>query len=220
LRCNRLGGTTGRMKPTHKHGTRPGPLTALGLVAVALLIAGCGGGSTSNRGVAQLHTNTASSATTGTGLASPGPSSPEAAMLAYANCMHSNGEPNYPDPKPGGGSGRVPVGGPLSSPALKAAQTKCQKLVPDGGPPAPGSTEHPSAQTVARYLKVAQCMRTHGVPDFPDPTTSIPSNPPVAGIGEISDIESVILLFPRKIDMKSPLFTRAAATCAFPLHNH
>jgi hypothetical protein len=36
----------------------------------------------------------------------------------------------------------------------------------------------------------------------------------------ISDIEGVILIFPSTIDQRSPIFTRAAATCAFPLHNH
>jgi len=71
-------------------------------------------------------------------------------------------------------------------------------------------------------LKVAQCMRRHGVHDFPDPTTTVPSNPraAVGGNGVISDIDGVILVFPGTIDEQSPLFTRAAATCHFPLHNH
>jgi hypothetical protein len=64
-------------------------------------------------------------------------------------------------------------------------------------------------------------MRSHGVPNFPDPTISVPpkSNLPVGG-GEVSDIEGVILVFPHTIDTQSPVFTRAAAACAFPLHNH
>ena len=63
-------------------------------------------------------------------------------------------------------------------------------------------------------------MRQHGVSDFPDPRTSAPPNPLGSGVGEISDIEGVILLFPSTIDQQSPVFTRAAAACAFPLHNH
>ena len=64
-------------------------------------------------------------------------------------------------------------------------------------------------------------MRRHGVPDFPDPRTSVPSNPfGSARAGVISDIEGVILIFPGTIDQQSPAFTRAAAACAFPLHNH
>ena len=65
-------------------------------------------------------------------------------------------------------------------------------------------------------------MRSHGVPDFPDPRTSVPSNlHPPAGAGSfvISDIEGVILVM-GSIDTQSPAFTRAAAACAFPLHNH
>ena len=62
----------------------------------------------------------------------------------------------------------------------------------------------------------------HGIPQFPDPRTSVPSNPfgSGSGYGVISDIEGVILVFPSTIDEQSPAFTHAAAACAFPLHNH
>jgi hypothetical protein len=64
-------------------------------------------------------------------------------------------------------------------------------------------------------------MRRHGVADFPDPRTSVPSNPfPSGSTGVISDIDGVILVFPDTIDTRSPMFTRAAAACRFPLHNH
>ena len=63
-------------------------------------------------------------------------------------------------------------------------------------------------------------MRQHGVSQFPDPRTSVPSNPSAPRQRVISDIEGVILLFPSTIDKQSPVFTRAAAACAFPLHNH
>ena len=64
-------------------------------------------------------------------------------------------------------------------------------------------------------------MRRNGVYDFPDPRTSVPSNPFGSGVRRvISDIEGVILIFPSTIDQQSPAFTRAAAACAFPLHNH
>jgi hypothetical protein len=91
--------------------------------------------------------------------------------------------------------------------------------MPGGGFPGPGSTTHPSAQALAQMLKVAQCMRRHGISGFPDPTTSIPSNPPAGG-GVISDRDGVILVFPARLDMQSPLFVRAAAACGFQLTNH
>ena len=44
------------------------------------------------------------------------------------------------------------------------------------GFPGPGSTTHPSAQTMAHWRAVAQCMRQHGVSGLSRPTTSVPSN--------------------------------------------
>ena len=49
---------------------------------------------------------------------------------------------------------------------------------PSSAFPAPGSTTHPSAQTMAHWRDVAQCMREHGVSGFPDPTTSVPLQRP------------------------------------------
>lgn len=187
------------------------------LAAVAVLLVGCGS-SSSSPGVAQLSSNT-SSAATGDGAASPGSGSPETAALALAECMRANGVPNFPDPKAGGGFlFHTGTGVDPSSPAFKAAQAKCKRFLPEG----PGSGSPPSAQTLAHYLTIAKCMRRHSISDFPDPRTTAPSNPRAAlgGSGVISDIEGVILIFPSTIDEQSPVFTRAAAACAFPLHNH
>jgi len=103
-----------------------------------------------------------------------------------------------------------------------AAQAKCDKLLPGGGFPAPGTNmhTHPSTELLRHWVKVAQCMRRHGVYDFPDPSSSIPSDPAAAGVGVISDRDGVILLFPRTLDEQSPQFTRAAAACGFRLTNH
>jgi hypothetical protein len=140
-------------------------------------------------------------------------------LLRFAECMRSHGVPDFPDPSSGGGFviGRE-SGIDRSSPAFEAARAKCWKLLPGGGPPGPGSTTHPSGPTFAHFVKVAQCMRRHGVADFPDPRTSVPSN--FGGRGVISDIDGVILVFPASIDTQSPVFTRAANACGFPLHHH
>jgi hypothetical protein len=133
--------------------------------------------------------------------------------------MRSNGIPNFPDPTPGGGLFfQRGAGIDPSSPAFKAAQAKCRKLLPGGGPPGPGTQTNPSPQALAQMVKVAQCMRRHGISNFPDPRTSVPSN--LAGARMISIIDGVVLVFPATIDEQSPLFTRAAAACNFPLHNH
>jgi hypothetical protein len=223
------------------------PLRARQLAAAALLsavlVAGCGGGSgsptvanvgspttsTSSRSddtttpaTSRIATTSQSSTATSNGGASSSPptqASLEADELAFARCMRANGVPNFPDPSAEGGfKFAVPVGGP-SSPVFRAAQSKCNKLLPGGGLAGPGSGPAPSAQALAHWVRVAQCMRRHGVFNFPDPRTTVPSHPPSGG-GVISDRDGVILVFPHTIDEQSALFTRAAAACGFQLTNH
>ena len=192
---------------------------AAGLAGVALALAGCGG--SSSPGVAHLSSGkgTSLAGSESNGFPPESTASPEQAGVAFSKCMRASGVPNFPDPTAGGGLS-LPAGMNPSSPAFKAAQAKCRKLLPGGGPPGPGSSTNPSPRTLARFLRIAQCMREHGVYDFPDPQTSVPSNPFGSGrAGVISDIEGVILIFPGTIDQQSPMFTRASAACAFPLHN-
>ncbi len=196
--------------------------------AAAIVLAGCGGSKSPS--VASFATTASSSAPgstdtsreTGSG-ASGSQTQLQQAVLKFAQCMRANGVHNFPDPSPGGGFVfRAGSGFDPSSPAVKAAQAKCQELLPGGGPPGPGTVTHPSPQWLAHMVKVAQCMRRHGISDFPDPRTSVPSNPFPAdsGGGVISDIDGVILVFPATIDTQSALFTRAAVVCQFPVHNH
>jgi signal transduction histidine kinase len=81
------------------------------------------------------------------------------------------------------------------------------------GPPGPGSTTQPSAQTMTYWRTVAQCMRQRGVSRFPNPTTSVPSH--LHDIGEVSDRDGAILVIPTTINMQSAAFTQAAGTCGF-----
>jgi hypothetical protein len=196
-------------------------LIAASLLSVAPAVAGCGGSSSPS--VAHLSSGKTSSAPSpaGSGSAPESTANPQQALIAFAKCMRSNGLPNFPDPNGSGGFAfHASAEMNPSSPAFKAAQAKCRKLMPGGGPPGPGSTTNPSPQTLAKMLNIARCMRQHGIYDFPDPRTSVPSNPFPSGTGVISDIEGVILVFPSTIDQQSPAFTGAAAACAFPLHNH
>jgi hypothetical protein len=192
------------------------------LLLLVLLAAGCGASKSPSIANLTTTTSTTTSHTSATGSGSPESQTQlQQDALKYSECMRANGEPNFPDPQPGGGflfqagSGVNP-----SSPAFAAAHAKCQKLMPLGGL-APGTTTHPSTQWLAQMVKAAQCMRAHGVPGFPDPRTSIPSNPfGAGGAGVISNIEGVIFVFPHTLDMQSPAFVHAAAVCKFPLHNH
>jgi hypothetical protein len=86
--------------------------------------------------------------------------------LAFANCMRSHGVPSFPDP--GGGGGGIQLDGTgvnPQSPAFKSARKACVGLLP-GRPGAPEATE---GQFLAA-LKFSRCVRSHGLPDFPDPT--------------------------------------------------
>ena len=63
------------------------------------------------------------------------------------------------------GSGNQPVN---AQPSGLGSRT------PPGGFPAPGAKTHPTAQTMAYWRSVAQCMHRHGISRFPAPSNSIP----------------------------------------------
>jgi hypothetical protein len=145
-------------------------------VGFAWLAAGCGGSSGSH--VAQLRTTTQSSSTSSSATSA---ASAQAQRVAFSGCMRSRGVPNYPDPD---SSGQLPKGGAeqfgVSSSRYQAAQHACQQLLPTGGSlhqqeyQCMQNSDCPSAlvqQMLGADRKLARCMRSHGVPNFPDPTT-------------------------------------------------
>jgi hypothetical protein len=95
-----------------------------------------------------------------------GTGSGDTLALQFADCMRSHGVPTFPDPgSPGGGPGSNSAIN-KQSPAFVSAEQACNKLQPGGRPK---GTPLPEAQRVAA-LAWAQCIRTHGVPELPDPT--------------------------------------------------
>lgn len=152
--------------------------------AGALALAGCGG------------------ATLPAGATNPSSSN---SPIALSNCMRSHGVPNFPDATGGGLTVTQVVGGAsmtidgitFSGPAFQAAEKACKKYLPFGGGQPPSLT----ASQKRRILLRAQCMRTHGVPNFPDPTfpaTGGPKAPPPARSG---------------VNPESPAFKHAAQAC-------
>jgi hypothetical protein len=93
--------------------------------------------------------------------------------LAFAKCMRSHGVSNFPDPTSGElrlqvqktpnstSVNGVEVNGPVFQSALEA----CRSYLPNGGHPSAAQTAHAKAQALA----MSRCMRSHGVPNFPDP---------------------------------------------------
>jgi hypothetical protein len=188
-------------------------LLALATVLTGLLVAGCGGGSGSRAASKVAAASASPSAAPGAAAASE--AGPPGA-LAFAKCMRSHGVPGFPDPQAGGGFAFRPGAGIVSSPAFKAAQATCGKLLPGGGLPTPGSTTHPSAQTLAKLLRISRCMRQHGITQFPDPTTTVPSLGTPSGPTEITDFDGAILVFPGTMNLQSPAYKQALAACGAP----
>jgi hypothetical protein len=111
--------------------------------------------------------------------------------LKLAQCMRTHGVPDFPDPSSRGGfgiqqssgrsgGGTISVDGhqlSVSAPAFHTAMQACQKYQPQG-PPISGAQ---LAKLQKGALKMAQCMRTHGVPNFPDP--KVGTGPDGHGVG-------------------------------------
>lgn len=130
------------------------------------------------------------------------------AFLAFSQCMRTNGVPNFPDPKGGGGI-QLSAGMNPKAPAFESAQAKCKHLLPGGGPP----SGPPSAQAKLHALQIAECMRRHGVTNFPDPTDKAPSS--INGYSDVLDMAGAVLAVPSTIDTQSPAYKTAAKACAF-----
>ena len=165
-----------------------------------LVIAGCG--SSSKPSVAS------------TGPSKKSPLSFMMANLKWAECIRSHGVPKLPDPTFGAGGAQVNLSTPagmLTSPQFFAAERACAKLGLYGAGAA--AQEPPSPAQMAQALTVSKCMRAHAIYDFPDTTSTPPSN----GVHVVEFGDGVSLAIPISIDMSSPLFTRAATTCGFPL---
>ena len=196
--------------------SRRTPLLILATVVTAVLVTGCGGSSTTTTAVRTGRTTTPASNTVArsgpTRSLPAAPTSVHPSALGFARCMRANGVPNFPDPAPGGNFYFNQADMNRSAPAFRAAQQKCQAYMPPGPAP-PGSTTHPSPQTLAQLLHIAECMHQHGVPQFPDPRTSVPRNVFSSGVGVITNYMGAILLFPSTLNMHAPAYRQAAAAC-------
>ncbi len=159
---------------------RAASLTAA-LVTLGVLVAGCGGtsptGSVASLSSHASKTSTTSSTAAGSSGGSGSSSSPGSQAVAYSACVRAHGVPNFPDPKitthGNGVSVAIGINPSISSnPHFKSAQQACIKLLPGGGPGEEGSSRQISPSEQSQYLKAAACIRSHGIPNFPDPTFS------------------------------------------------
>jgi|HubBroStandDraft_3_1064219.scaffolds.fasta_scaffold07332_3 hypothetical protein len=184
-------------------------LTVAVLATAALPIAGCGG-SSSSAGVAHLGSSTSSNADPGSSSSPESESSASAQQktIAFSHCMRTHGVPEFPEPSEGrlllhssDHNGHVTGVNPQSA-QFQTASKACAKLAPKGGKP-PSPAEQAKLQEQA--LKFSQCMRTHGVPSFPDPQFS--------GGGGIGIRIGGKKGGPSRIDPSSPQFQTAQKAC-------
>ncbi|WP_203737669.1 hypothetical protein [Actinoplanes cyaneus] len=87
----------------------------------------------------------------------------ERSALAYSKCMRAQGQTWFPDPDPQGG---LTVHNPdgVDQKKVEAAEQACRKYAPWEGPKTPIP-----AEDLAKLRQVAQCMRDHGLTNWPDP---------------------------------------------------
>ena len=165
--------------PTSNRWERGGPrhmgvVVGVVMLGAAMLVASCGGPD-KPQSVAHLGKNipTATTVAAASSGAFPNLQQVYQQSLAYAGCMRTHGEPNYPDPILVNNSHEKGVTTPgnvnQNSPQYRAANSACKHLLPNDGN---GPTQAQVQQGMATLVKAAECMRSHGVPNFPDPTES------------------------------------------------
>jgi hypothetical protein len=148
-------------RPGRRRGhLRRAAASAAVLAGVALLAAACGGGSAP-----------ATSTSTGQGAST---TTSNTDGMPYTQCMRAHGLPTFPDPssqgKPFGAQSWQQAGIDPQSPQAQSAQRACARLMPT---PSPAQL----AQMTTELVRYAACMRAHGVPNFPDPSTSANGGP-------------------------------------------
>jgi hypothetical protein len=104
--------------------------------------------------------------------------------------MRSHGVPSFPDPQ----NGHFLIQGSVeNSPQFASASETCQKYLPNGLSNGGSGTSGGSSTSTAE-LKFAECMRSHGVTNFPDPTGGA-------------------LAVPQGVNTSSPQFQAAQQAC-------
>ena len=144
-------------------------------VGIVLMVAACAGGSSGTGGspgtgsspgtggpssTGTSPTTAVSSAGSG-GSSNTGGSTQAQQDLAFAQCMRSDGVTDFPDPNSKGQFGTISAQ-TEDNPHFSTGYSACKHLLPAGG-------ENKIQQNLVQLLQFAQCMRSHGVPNYPDP---------------------------------------------------
>ena len=136
-------------------------------VAACAVLAATGCGSSKSRHVARLGSTT--SPIPPSGLPAGSAKALTRQALAFSRCIRAHGVSDWPDPDSRGVWPKSQVELAAGSTRYDAASRSCRDLLPYGGPGVA-----PSA-VVLRQIRIDMaeftlCMRSHGVPSWPDPT--------------------------------------------------
>ena len=189
----RLASTVSRRRRDRHHCAARVATVVVVLIGGALLIAGCGGGS-SAPGVANLKKHEYDEQHR---LGRPlGAGRQVRRVHAIARRVR------LPRPDPGT-SAFPPVAGIEKTPGFGSAEAACRRYLPTA-PSAAGFSDTQINRMQTEALAMARCLRSHGVPNFPDPKyTAEPGG-------------SLDLTFARstcKLDETSPTFLAAVKLC-------
>ena len=129
----------------------------------------------------------------------PGPAQTDQ-VLRFTDCLRSHGVPNVPDP--GTRGWKAALGS--QAPAVLAAERTCARLVPGVMPTSHSQTQTQTPGQIAAILAFAGCIRNHGFPTFPDPTST----------GELTHA----MVSAAGIDVRQPAAMQAADACVSVTH--
>jgi len=154
-------------QPTQTSTTRRRRWRWMALAVVVLVVAGLGlatlGGAWSGGGSPSVSSNASSPSDSSSKL--------EAQLLKFAECMRLHGDSSYPDPVIDSNGQPHLSGTPqeyqAATPQFTAAKEACYKYTPAGS-----ETPAEQATALAKAVKFAACMRSHGQPNFPDPSST------------------------------------------------
>jgi hypothetical protein len=156
--------------------SRPRGGLAVLSVTVALGLAACGGGSSPH--VASLGKSTGKPASAGGTTTTLSDANATQLLNEWAACMRAHGDPNQADPTidanqvihiswdpaiPGGYNGTQKGGQGNLGPGQY-----CRNYLDEAQRALQGGQAQ-QAPSQAQFVKLAQCMRANGIPDFPDP---------------------------------------------------
>lgn len=176
-------------EPTHTPATaarrraQGGRRRVSAIASVALIAAGCGSASPTSSTTPQS------------------PQSDVAAAFKYSSCMRGHGVTNFPDPQVTSSAShqsiRLVVPRSLApAPQFQAASKACRGILPM--PSAAQEAQRQHAEELGK-LAFARCLRSHGIRDFPDPTSQ----------GQLT----LQMLTAAGIDVHAPAVATAAKAC-------